>query len=76
MYAPPTQFWHTFSSSSTHAVARIQVFPYATWGAFFFLLPVGLLADSLGPLPVILCGLVAREATRLLLLFGEGGCAI
>ena len=49
-----------------------DVWPYDTYGAFLFMLPVGLLAESVGYRPVIFGGLCCREATRLLLLFGEG----
>ena len=52
-----------------------QVWPYDTYGAFAFMLPAGYLAEVLGYRAVILLGLLCREATRALLLFGEGvGC--
>ena len=52
-----------------------QVWPYDTYGAFALMLPAGILAEVLGYRAVILLGLLCREATRALLLFGEGvGC--
>lgn len=48
------------------------VWPCDTYGSFAFLLPVGLLADLAGYRLVVFLGLLCREATRLLLIFGEG----
>ena len=56
---------------SEHELAT-RVWPFSTWGAFAFMLPAGLLAESLGSRSVILCGLLFRESTRILLLYGEG----
>lgn len=49
-----------------------HVWPADTYASLAFLLPVGLLAETIGYLPVVLVGMVAREATRALLLFGPG----
>jgi len=56
----------------SHQDLNDHVWPYDTYGSFAFLLPVGLLADCLGYRVVILAGLLCREATRLLLIFGGG----
>ena len=59
----------------TEAQLNEEVWPYDTYGAFALLLPAGYLAEVLGYRSVILLGLLCREATRALLLFGEGvGC--
>ena len=59
----------------TDAQLNEQVWPYDTYGAFALLLPAGYMAEVAGYRTVILLGLVCREATRALLLFGEGvGC--
>ena len=47
------------------------VWPVDTYGSFLFLLPVGLLAEKIGYLKVILLGVLAREATRMILLFAD-----
>lgn len=49
-----------------------EVWPYDTYGAFLFLLPVGFAAERCGYWPVICLGLLCRQATRVILLFGEG----
>lgn len=49
-----------------------QVWPYNTYASFLFFIPAGLLAESIGYRSVILLGLLCREATRLVLLFGRG----
>jgi hypothetical protein len=49
-----------------------DVWPFDTYGAFAFMLPMGLLVEQLGYRPVIAIGLGCRQATRLLLLFGGG----
>ena len=49
-----------------------DVWPWDTYGSFAFLLPVGLLADALGYRTVIFAGLLCRECTRVLLVFGSG----
>ena len=56
----------------TTAQLDSRVWPVDTYGAFLFMLPAGVLAESIGYRRVILLGLLCREATRLLLLFGEG----
>ena len=56
----------------SEATLDVDVWPYATHGAFAFLLPLGAAAEVLGYRSVILLGLLCREATRALLLFGEG----
>lgn len=48
------------------------VWPADTYASFAFLLPVGLLAESVGYAPTIVLGLLCREATRLILLFAQG----
>lgn len=48
------------------------VWPTDTYSSFLFLLPVGLLAEVFGYKQVIFVGLLCREATRLILLFGKG----
>ena len=47
------------------------VWPVFTYSSLLLLLPVGILAEVVGYRATIFCGLVFREATRLLLLFGE-----
>lgn len=47
------------------------VWPVFTYASLLLLLPVGILAEVVGYRAIIFCGLVFREATRLLLLFGE-----
>eukprot|EP00808_Paulinella_micropora_P007839 g11506.t1 len=49
-----------------------QVWPWDTYSAFLFLLPAGLLAESLGYKTVVLIGLLARQATRIILIWGQG----
>lgn len=49
-----------------------RVYPYSTLGTFAFQLPFALLAECIGCRPVILLGLMCREATRAMLVFGEG----
>jgi hypothetical protein len=49
-----------------------EVYPWSTIGAFAFLLPLALLSEVIGCRTVILLGLVCREATRVILVFGEG----
>lgn len=59
----------------TEAQLDEDVWPYDTYGAFAFLLPLGYLAEVVGYRSVIALGLLCREATRVLLLFGSGvGC--
>ena len=48
-----------------------QIYPWSLIGTFALLLPFGLAAESIGCRPVILIGLVCREATRALLIFGD-----
>ena len=59
----------------SEATLDVDVWPYDTYGAFAFLLPLGAAAEVLGYRSVILLGLLCREATRALLLFGEGTVA-
>ena len=56
---------------STDALAS-EVYPWSTFGGFVFLLPFALLSEVVGCRPVILLGLLCREATRVLLIYGEG----
>ena len=42
------------------------------FGSFLLLLPAGLAAEHFGSRRVIFCGLLCREATRVLLILGEG----
>ena len=49
-----------------------HVYPWSTIGSFLLLLPAGLAAEHFGSRRVIFCGLLCREATRLLLILGEG----
>ena len=49
-----------------------QVWPWSTFGTFALLLPFGLLAEVLGCRAVVLVGLLCRELTRIMLIFGEG----
>jgi len=53
-----------------------SVWPFDTYGSFIFLLPIGLLADYYGYRTVIFTGLLCREFTRTILLFGEGVTAM
>jgi len=48
------------------------VWPVDTYAALAFLIPLGMLAEAKGYRPVIFLGLLCRQATRLLLLFGQG----
>lgn len=56
----------------THQDLNDDVWPYDTYGSFLLLLPMGVLADYMGYRFVIFGGLLCREATRLLLIFGSG----
>jgi thiamine transporter 2/3 len=56
----------------TDAQLDNDVWPSDTYATFVFLLPVGLLAEIIGYRKVIAIGIVFREATRLILLYGEG----
>jgi len=56
----------------THDQLVSQIYPWNTWSSLLFILPVGVCAERIGSLPVIYAGLLARQATRLLLLFGSG----
>lgn len=47
-----------------------EVYPWSLAGTFVFLLPFGIAAEIVGCRAVILFGLVCREATRILLIFG------
>eukprot|EP01084_Bolivina_argentea_P291744 501446_1 len=47
-----------------------NIWPYDTYGALISLLPVGLCAEHFGFRTVIFFGLICREGTRLLLLYG------
>jgi hypothetical protein len=49
-----------------------DVWPWSTYGALIFMLPVGLLAEVVGYRPTIFCGLFCRELTRGLLVFATG----
>ena len=49
-----------------------EVWPWSTYGALLFMLPVGLLAETAGYRRVIVGGLVCRELTRVLLVFATG----
>ena len=49
-----------------------DVWPWSTYGALIFMLPVGLLAEVFGYRPTIFCGLFCRELTRGLLVFATG----
>ena len=53
-----------------------HVYPWSTIGSFLLLLPAGLAAEHFGSRRVIFCGLLCREATRVLLILGEGGPAM
>lgn len=48
-----------------------NVWPWATFGSFLFLLPFGLLAELVSARHVIMLGLLCREATRVLLIWGQ-----
>mmetsp|Transcript_13202 Transcript_13202/g.33836 ORF Transcript_13202/g.33836 Transcript_13202/m.33836 type:complete len:468 (+) Transcript_13202:54-1457(+) len=54
----------------TEAELAIEVWPWSTFGAFVLLLPFGFAAEIIGSRPLILVGLLCREATRVLLIFG------
>ena len=56
----------------TEAQLDNEVWPYDSYGSFLFLPLVGLLADGVGYRSTILLGLLARQGTRVLLLFGQG----
>lgn len=49
-----------------------KVWPADTYAALLFLLPFGLAAEHFGCIPVVIFGLLCRQATRVLLLWGEG----
>lgn len=48
-----------------------SVWPYDTYGTFIFLLPMGLLAEIFGYRTTIFLGILCREATRVILIYGE-----
>ena len=48
------------------------VWPFDTYGSFLFLVPVGLLAETIGYRKTIFVGLVLREMTRVILLYAPG----
>ena len=54
----------------TDSELAIRVWPWSTFGAFVLLLPLGLLAESIGCRAVIFIGLLAREGTRVMLIYG------
>ena len=56
--------------------AACQVWPWNTYASLAFMLPAGVLAEAYGYRAVILGGLLAREATRLLLLFAASAPAM
>eukprot|EP00047_Mylnosiga_fluctuans_P014205 m.36396 g.36396 ORF g.36396 m.36396 type:complete len:458 (+) comp5386_c0_seq1:56-1429(+) len=47
------------------------VWPADTYSTFIFILPIGLLADAWGYRPVIALGMLFRELTRTILIFGD-----
>lgn len=55
----------------TSGQLNTTVWPFYTYGSFVSLLLVGLAVETMGYKPVILFGLLCRESTRLLLLFGS-----
>ena len=54
----------------TEAELAVNVWPWSTFGAVALLIPFGLLAEVLGSRVVILMGMICREATRAMLLYG------
>lgn len=55
----------------THHELNTYVWPVDTYASFALLIPVGLLAEMIGYRKVIFLGLVCREATRVLLIWGD-----
>lgn len=55
-----------------HDAILQQIYPWNTWSSLLLVLPVGICAQIFGSKSVILLGLLARQATRVLLLFGYG----
>ena len=49
-----------------------KVWPTNTYATFAFYLPAGMMAEQLGYKSTILLGLLFREGTRMVLVFGEG----
>lgn len=58
------------TKSFSEDVLASSIYPWSLFGTFVFLLPFGLAAEVVGCRPVILVGLLCREATRALLIFG------
>ena len=56
----------------THPQLIDIVYPWNTWSSLLFILPVGICAQLWGSKPIIFVGLVARQLTRILLLFSHG----
>jgi len=56
----------------THDQLVQTVYPVNTFSSLLLILPAGICAQRFGSLPVIYVGLLARQATRALLLFGVG----
>ena len=48
------------------------VWPYDTYGSLIFMLPIGAACEVVGYWPVVLFGLLCRQATRVLLLYAHG----
>ena len=66
-----TQYLKNVKRLTDHELAT-QVWPWSTFGAFALLLPFGLLAEIFGCRPIIFLGVLGRETTRVLLIFGQG----
>jgi hypothetical protein len=56
----------------SHATLDLRVWPTETYSSLAFAIPVGILAEMVGFLPVVFVGMAMREATRIILIFGEG----
>ncbi len=56
----------------THADLDLRVWPTETYSSLAFALPVGILAEMIGFFPLVVLGMCFREATRIILIFGEG----
>ena len=56
----------------THVQLVQDVYPWNTFASLFFILPAGICAQIFGSRRVIYLGLLSRQATRILLLYGTG----
>ena len=60
----------------TSSVLDTQVWPADTYSALAFTIPIGFVAEIVGYIPTVFFGLFLREATRILLIFGQGTTAM